>query len=449
MRGVTTRLAAIGTGLVALAIGGALLHVPGAVSVGSTALVRRFVLLLAVSAALYGAATRVVLRDGAGGRGTFALVLAVAFLMRLPALFEPPFLSSDLYRYIWDGRVQLAGINPYRYIPADPALLQIRDHRIFDHINRRFYAPTIYPPAAQLMFRLIASVGQTALVAKLAAVACECVAVACLALTLRLCGDPPSRVLIYAWNPLAVWSFAGNGHVDAEAVGLVAAALLARAARQDGWAGAAIGAATLVKFLPAVVAPALWRGRWRLPLAAAIVIVALYLPFIAVGPRRVIGFLGAYSGEEELGDGKGIWLLAGFVHLVHLPHGVVVAYACLAMSALGFVALAIARRPVPNDRRTDVAQLAGAAGLLAGLTMLLLSPHYSWYFPFLAVFAVLRFSRALIWMSIAPLGLYLSPWHEFFFWPALVYLPAIILFCRDELVSDERSIAGSRERIAS
>ena len=227
----------------------ALLHMPGADNVGSPGLVRAFVALLAVATVLYFAATRAVLVDGGGG-SALALVLGVALLLRLPPLLELPFLSSDLYRYVWDGRVQLAGINPYRYVPADPALAALRDHAIFDHVNRRFYAPTIYPPAAQLLFRLIAAVSQTALAAKVTAVVCEMVGVFALLLTLSAAGLPRSRVLIYPWNPLAAWSFAGNGHVDAEAAALIAAAITARTARRDGRAGALLAGATRVKFLP-------------------------------------------------------------------------------------------------------------------------------------------------------------------------------------------------------
>ncbi len=444
------RLLALGAALVATLLAGAMLHVAGADSVGSIPLVRWFVLLLAVAGVIHLLASWCVLRDG-GGAGTCALVLIVAVAARLPALAGPPFLSSDLYRYVWDGRVQLAGINPYRYIPADPVLAGLRDHAIFDHVNRRFYAPTIYPPAAQLAFRLMAAIGQTPLVAKLIAVFWEAVGIACLVATLRLCGQPTSRVLLYAWNPLAVWTYAGNGHVDAEAIGLLSMALLARAKGRDGVAGAALGAAVLVKFLPAAVAPALWRGRWRLPFVAIITVVALYIPFLGVGIRHVFGFLSAYGGEEGLRDGRGIWLLAGLGKFAHLPPDTTTLYAGLMVIALGTAAFAVVRRrpSAPLDMATDMARVARDAGFLAALTMLLLSPHYPWYFPFLGIFAVLRPSRALLWMSVAPLVLYITPWHEFFFWPGLVYVPALVLFAIDERSTLWRGLAlPTHERIS-
>ena len=46
-------------------------------------------------------------------------------------MLSPPYLSSDIYRYVWDGRVMAAGINPYRYVPADPHLEALRDPDIF------------------------------------------------------------------------------------------------------------------------------------------------------------------------------------------------------------------------------------------------------------------------------------------------------------------------------
>jgi hypothetical protein len=433
MRGLNARLAVLGAALTALVLCGPLLYARGADPAGSTWPVGRFVAVLGVAAILYFAAAWLVLRES-GNAATLAIVLGVALLARAPALVGPPFLSSDLYRYIWDGRVQLAGINPYRYIPADPALAALRDRAIFENVNRRFYAHTIYPPAAELMFRLVAMISQTPFAMKLASVGFEAIAIACLLATLRLCRQPPARVLLYAWNPLAIWSYAGNGHVDAEAIAFMAVALLARAVRRDGWAGAALGAATLVKFLPAAIGPALWRGRWRLPVVAIFTIVLFYLAFIAVGPGRVLGFLGGYGAEEGLRDGRGIWLLAGLADLTPLPRYAVPLYGLASALALGAAALVAARacRADSADRAAEVRRIAGWAGFLAVLATFVFSPHYHWYFPFLAIFAVLRPSRALLWLSVAPLILILNPWHEFFLWPALVYVPAIVLFLVDE-----------------
>ncbi len=230
-----------------------------------------------------------------------------------------------------------------------------------------------------------------------------------------------------------MWCFAGNGHVDALAVGLVALTLLCRGLGRDGLAGAVFGAAILVKFLPVAIAPALWRPwRWRMPVAAAAVMLALYACYLDVG-ARVFGFLSAYGAEEGLSRGGGIWILAGLGRLGTLPSWSVGAYVGLCAAGLGAWALAIAlpRRRGGTSPGRDLVRVCGQAGLLAASVMLLLSPHYPWYFPYLGVFAVLAPFSCVIWMSVAPLVLYLSPWHEFFLWPSLVYAPALVLAVLD------------------
>ncbi len=86
--------------------------------------------------AAWGAAR---LGEQAGDQRTaLVIILAGAVGMRLALLFFEPYLSTDIYRYIWDGRVQAAGINPYRYVPRAPELAQLRDTAIFpQHQSRR------------------------------------------------------------------------------------------------------------------------------------------------------------------------------------------------------------------------------------------------------------------------------------------------------------------------
>lgn len=417
--------------LAALTLLGLGLHVPHADSVGSVGRTNRFVALAAGAGAVYLLACALVLR-GEPPRGAVWMVLGIALALRLPVLLAPPFLSSDVYRYVWDGRVQLAGINPYRHIPADPALLGLRDAAIYPHINRRDYAPTIYPPMAQAIYRAIASICQSVRAFKMAMVGFECLAVACLIGLLDAAGLPRARVLIYAWNPLAVWAFAGNGHVDAAAAGLIAAALLCAARRREGAAGAILAAATLVKFIPLALAPALWRPwTWRAPLAGLAVCLGLYACYLDAG-WRVLGFLSSYGSEEGLSQGSGIWLLAGLGELFPLPGWAPRLY--LLASACGLLALAaamVARNRARLAVPENTIRCCRQAGWLALAFMLVITPHYSWYFPFLAIFATVAPARAVIWLSVAPLLLDLDPWHEAFVWRALVFGPTLVLAARD------------------
>ncbi len=414
-------LASLGVFLITATVLGLTLHVHQGPQAGTERHVTLFVAILAAAAAAYLAACRLV--TGSDAPRSLWWVLLVAIAMRALVLVAPPFLSSDLYRYVWDGRVQQAGINPYRYIPADAALRFLRDETIYPQVNRRDYAPTIYPPTAQLVFRAIAAISQTGLAVRITTILFETLAIACLLLLLKHADLPATRVLIYAWNPLAVWSFAGNGHVDALAAGLIPLALVFRSARRDILTGMALSAAILVKFLPAAIAPALWRRpRLAMPLACAATIVGLYAIYAGPG-AHLFGFLRAYGHEEGLDAGSGIWLLAGLGDLVTLPRAAGPIYLVAVALLLAVLAGRIASHP--PDR--GIVAVTRDAGLLAGAMMVLISPHYPWYFPFLATLATVATSWALTWLSVVPLLLTLDPLHEFFVWPSLVYIPTLAL----------------------
>jgi alpha-1,6-mannosyltransferase len=147
--------------LLTLTAFGLLLDVPE--TIGDLRIVRVGMLvgMLTLSAAAYFAAVRLILRY-AWPRCTIWVVFGVAIALRALLLTAPPILSTDIYRYVWDGRVQTAGINPYRYIPADPALASLRDPIVYPQINRADYARTIYQPVAELVSQRSAR-SQTAL----------------------------------------------------------------------------------------------------------------------------------------------------------------------------------------------------------------------------------------------------------------------------------------------
>jgi hypothetical protein len=409
-------------------LGGLSLHTPGSGALDSHLDNYLFVTIAGVSAAVYFGAVWLVLHRPPP-RGTVWVVLAVAAIMRAVLIPVSPFLSSDINRYVWDGMVQNAGINPYRYIPADPALAPLRDQAVFPHINRANYAPTIYPPAAQVIFAITARVWPTVTGMKSVMVGCEVLAVLCLLRLLAAAGLPPERILIYAWNPLPLWAFAGNGHIDAAAAGFLALALLLRVRHRDGWAGVALGAAVATKMLPLVAGPALWRrgGGWRLVAAGAVTVIALYIPYLGIG-WKVFGFLGGYGAEEGLDNGSGLWLLAGLRHLGPLPGFAVPLYGVLVMASLAGLAawIAFIRRP------DDAVAICGSAGVLMAATSFALSLHYPWYFGWLAVPAVLAPYRVVVWLSAAPVLLYLDPpGDRWFTWPSVVFVPAILLALAD------------------
>lgn len=211
--------------------------------------------------AAYAAVSWRILRHPAG---SIWVILGAALLFRLALLTTAPSLSDDVYRYVWDGRVQWAGINPYRFPPeaAELAHLRLDLAGVYEGINHR-HIPTIYPPVAQLFFLAVTGVSAHPTAVKVGLVLCEAALVAALWGLLRQRGLDPRRLVLYAWNPLAVVEVAGSGHVDPLALALLCGALYWLCGGACRAAGAALAAAFLAKLLPAVALPLLWRECGR------------------------------------------------------------------------------------------------------------------------------------------------------------------------------------------
>jgi hypothetical protein len=262
------------------------------------------------SSILYLAAAFLILTQPVD-RFTFPIILTVAIACRLAVLFAEPYLSSDIYRYVWDGIVQHAHISPYRYVPGNPVLefLRAPNQEIFDNINRRDYAHTIYPPAAQALFYLITWISPTVTFMKTAMVLFEGVTMYALIQLLRNLGFRREQTLLYAWCPLVLWEIAGAGHLDSAAMAFITLALLARYRNQPILTGLFLAIATLLKLYPLVLFPALYRrGDYKMPATVAAVIAVAYAAYSSVG-LLVFGFLGGYAKEEGLATGSRYFLL--------------------------------------------------------------------------------------------------------------------------------------------
>lgn len=313
------------------------------------------------------------------------LIFGLAIVLRAYVLFFDPLLSSDIYRYVWDGKVQAAGINPYRYFPAHPALAALRDAVIFPHINRADYAVTIYPPVAEFFFLLVTRLGASVTVMRLTLLGCEAVSVAVILLLLQRMRQPLTRIVAYVWHPLPIWEIANSGHIDALMVALLSVGLWLALTGRLLRGAIVITLGALVKPYVAPVLAVIWRPLdWKMPLVVIAVIVLCYLPYLSVG-RGVFGFLTqGYLREEGIMSGSDFWLLSVWRLAFGTHYGDVTAYVALAASIVLLIALFAARRP----DRTIASSLADINMLLL-VVLLLLSPSYPWYFmaimPFVAL----------------------------------------------------------------
>jgi hypothetical protein len=313
------------------------------------------------------------------------LIFGLAIILRAYVLLFDPLLSSDIYRYVWDGRVQAAGINSYRYFPAHEALAFLRDGTIFPHINRADTAVTIYPPVAQFFFLIVTRLGESLTVMRLALLGCEAVTAILIVLLLRRMNRAITRVVAYVWHPLPLWEIANSGHVDALMVALMLLGLWIALTGHALRGAVLIALSVLVKPYAAPVLAGLWRP-WDLktPLVVIAVGALCYLPYLSVG-WGVLGFLTkGYLTEEGIDAGNDLWLLSLWRLVFGGHQGDVVAYVVLASLVLLLKALSVARR----SHGTIVSTLADINMLLL-LALLLLSPNYPWYFlvimPFVAL----------------------------------------------------------------
>lgn len=418
-------------GLVGLAVVAPGFALPaGAFGDLSTALSWIYVGWLLAAGVAYAGVVWLVRRQAVTRRALIA-ALAIAGVARLLIVVAPPVMSTDLYRYVWDGRVQAAGINPYRYVPADAALAGLRDggsgaSAIYPNINRADTAPTIYPPAAQMLFAAVGATASSVWTIKGVMLALDVVTGVLAWRLLLAAGRPAAWVLVWALNPLVMREFAGAGHIDAAAGAASAAALLLAAMRRPGWAGVALGVAVSCKLLPAALAPAVWRfrssawGGWWTPVACVLTVVAGYAVYASVG-WRVLGYLPGYAGEEGLTAGGGFLLLRLATLVGPLPGWAGMAYMVAGLLFLVGVAVTIlVRRGVP---RADI--IARDAEVLSLALIVVLTPHYPWYLTMVVLPAVIAPGWGALWPSIAGPLLYQDfglsdPW-----WPAVVYLPAI------------------------
>ena len=329
------------------------------------------------------------------------LIFSVAILLRVYVLLFDPLLSSDIYRYIWDGRVQAAGINPYRYFPADPALASLRDAAIFPHINRVDTAATIYPPVAQFFFLIVTRFGENVTTMRLAMLACDAVSVALIMLFLRQMDQPVTRVIAYLWHPLPLWEIANGGHVDALMVALMLSGLWVAMTGKALRGVALIAFSALIKPYVAPVLAGIWRPwNLKMPLVVVAVTVLCYLPYLSVG-WGVFGYLTkGYMAEEGISAGYELWPLALWRLAFGEHRGDVAVYLVLATLALLFAAFVVAFR---TDR--NVASSLGSINMLLLLSLLLVSPNYPWYFLAVTPFVALCGSPPTWAVSIAALML--------------------------------------------
>ncbi len=251
---------------------------------------------LALAGVAYLLAIREFFATPKFARRVVVIGLVLAAVWHVEFLRVPSAADDDIHRYVWDGRLQRLGYNPYLVIPSDPAAkgLHTAETRTLNNPD----LPSPYPAGAQLFFRAVTSIQESTFALKIAFVICEFAIVFVLLDMLRCTrqgqGQRAHLVLAYAWNPLLAIEVAGSGHIDIVGALLLVVSAAALLRRWRATAAVGLGLAIAVKLLPIVLLPLYWkRVRIRDAALAAAVVGLLYVPFLNHG-RIPIGSLDTY-----------------------------------------------------------------------------------------------------------------------------------------------------------
>ena len=374
--------------------------------------------------ALFAAGAWLVLRLPV--RWAVALIVIGGIAVQLAALSAGPQGSDDLYRYIWDGRVQAAGIDPYQYAPAAPQLASLRDPFLWPahaphcvpagqrldgltqladpgctRINRPI-VHTIYPPVAEAYFlgvHYLSPAGSGTTPIQAGAALCAVLVTVLLLYGLPKVGRDRRLAVLWAWCPTVALEAGNNGHVDVLAAGITAAALIllarpgaaaagftAGALRRPMAGGALLALAIWTKVTPVLIVPAVLRRRRPLAVISAGVAatVIVYLPHVLAVGSGVIGFLPGYLQQEGYANGSR-FLLVGM--LVPGKWGFLAAFAVLAT-----VALAVLLRGDP-DRPWR------GAVVMTGVALAVATPPFPWYAMLLVM--LVAFDGRVEWLGLA------------------------------------------------
>ncbi len=226
--------------------------------------------------------------------------LVLAALWHLQFLGMPPGQDDDIHRYVWDGRLQRLGYDPYLVVPSDPAFsgLHTSETRTLNNPD----VPSPYPAGAELFFRAITAIHESSFALKVAFVVCDFAIVLVLLDILRRSRQGMHWVLAFAWHPLLATEVAGSGHIDIVGVLLLLVSFAALDRRCRAIAAVAFGLSIAVKLLPIVLLPLYWkRVRLRDGILATIVVGLLYVPFLK-GGGIPIGSLGTYVQNFRFND---------------------------------------------------------------------------------------------------------------------------------------------------
>jgi len=353
-------------------------------------------------------------RDQVGTRAIAALVASAGIVFRGVVLSAPIANNSDTWRYLWEGRVVLEGLNPYAAPPNDRVydglrrqLAQAHDpipQQLVPSLNR---VRSVYGPLATGLFvvphllpfdriwsmRLITTLFDLGTVFLLMAV-------------LRALGRAPALALVYAWSPVCVGSFADRAQIDGPMTFFLALAAYLICLRKPGWAGVAFGAALLVKVAPLYLAlPFLRLGRKRFGATLVLMALAGAIPFALAGPGSLSGFRDFSRYWQNTDSIFSLLLLALQPLKGFLPPDATARLIVLVAAPVYAVWRTL------QGERADLEWLLKACATIATAGILLSPVVHPWYTTHLLAFVVFTPNPGMLLLPLATMSWFMRFWR--------------------------------------
>ncbi|MEO0618287.1 MAG: glycosyltransferase 87 family protein [Pseudomonadota bacterium] len=325
-------------------------------------------------------------------------MIGIGALARLALFASEPILEDDYQRYLFDGAVVSAGLNPYAVVPgeaatsSDPTLAVVAKHAglTLERVNHPEIR-TIYPPGAQAFFALAHQMQPFSLLAWRAVVMMgDAATLMLIILLLQHVGRSTLWAALYWWNPLVIKELTNSAHMEGVLIPFIMLAVLASVRGRGLMASGALAIAGAIKFWPIILFPVLMRGAgarltsWIGGFFLIVAVMALCVwPMWLGGLDQSAGVV-AYA-ERWKSNGAmfpvlfGLISSSGIASLAGLDANLVTRV--LIAGLVSLFALGIAWRRPANG-----AAIIRAAGLVAIVMFLLTPAQFPWYAVWIAPF---------------------------------------------------------------
>ena len=202
-------------------------------------------------------------------KGNWTVLVTISVVFRLVFLIATPHLSQDYYRFIWDGRLLLAGINPYLFTPTE--LLNIgtssiqNSHLLFSGMGTLSATHhTNYPPINQLFFALASVFSGKSILGNIISLRLIIILADLGVLyfgrkLLRYLKLPEHRIFWYVLNPFIIIELTGNLHFEGVMLFFILASISFLILKKWIWAAVFLGISVSVKLLPLLFLPVFWQ----------------------------------------------------------------------------------------------------------------------------------------------------------------------------------------------